>query len=67
MTTNTSATLTDSFEDTFTNPGQAADRNVVIVSWPSVPVEIIRAAGLRPFIVACLRRTARNHRFLARL
>src|SRR5687767_13479588 len=24
-------------------------------------------AGLRPFIVACLRRTARNHRFLASL
>ena len=49
MTTNAIATLTKAFEETFTTANPAADRNVVIVSWPSVPIEIIRAAGLRPF------------------
>ena len=49
MTTNAIATLTNAFEGTFTTADWAADRNAVVVSWPSVPIEIIRAAGLRPF------------------
>jgi benzoyl-CoA reductase/2-hydroxyglutaryl-CoA dehydratase subunit BcrC/BadD/HgdB len=49
MTTNAIATLTNAFEKTFTTADRAANRNVVVVSWPSVPIEIIRAAGLRPF------------------
>ena len=53
MTTNAIATLTAAFDATFTSPGYAADRDrpAVVLSWPSVPIEIVRAAGLRPFFV----------------
>jgi benzoyl-CoA reductase/2-hydroxyglutaryl-CoA dehydratase subunit BcrC/BadD/HgdB len=46
------ATLTAAFESTFTTPGLLRDRDVpaVVLSWPSVPIEIIRAARLRPVI-----------------
>ena len=46
------ATLTDAFEGTFASLGHFADRDgsVVVTSWPSVPMEIIRAAGLRPVV-----------------
>jgi benzoyl-CoA reductase/2-hydroxyglutaryl-CoA dehydratase subunit BcrC/BadD/HgdB len=52
MTTSAIATLTAAFEDTFTNRGPLAEPNLssVILSWPAVPIEIIRAAGLRPII-----------------
>ena len=49
MTSNAIATLTNAFGETFTTAHPRADHNVVVVSWPSVPIEIIRAAGLRPF------------------
>jgi benzoyl-CoA reductase/2-hydroxyglutaryl-CoA dehydratase subunit BcrC/BadD/HgdB len=46
------AELTDAFEHTFARLGQNAesDRSVVVTAWPSVPPEIIRAAGLRPVV-----------------
>ena len=46
------AELTGAFEHTFARLGQDAesDRSVVATSWPSVPMEIIRAAGLRPVV-----------------
>src|SRR5688572_30098997 len=28
-----------------------SDRLSVVISWPSVPIEIVRAAGLRPIVV----------------
>ena len=53
MTTNSIATLTAAFDATFTSPGYGADRDrpPVVISWPSVPIEIVRAAGLRPIVV----------------
>lgn len=44
--------LTDAFEDTFARLGHDddGDRSAVVISWPSVPLEIIRAAGLRPVV-----------------
>jgi len=46
------ATLTAAFNDTFTHLGESAeaDRGVVVTSWPSVPVETIRASRLRPVV-----------------
>jgi benzoyl-CoA reductase/2-hydroxyglutaryl-CoA dehydratase subunit BcrC/BadD/HgdB len=46
MTANATSTLTAAFEAPFTNLGATA-----VLSWPSVPVEIVRAAGLRPIVV----------------
>lgn len=42
-------TLTAAFADAFGQLGASAehDRRVVVTSWPSLPVEIIRASGLR--------------------
>ena len=53
MTINAIAKLTAAFDETFTSPDNAAehDRPPVVLSWPSVPVEIVRAAGLRPIFV----------------
>jgi benzoyl-CoA reductase/2-hydroxyglutaryl-CoA dehydratase subunit BcrC/BadD/HgdB len=51
MTTSAIAKLTAAF-DAFTSgalPGDG-DLPIVVLSWPSVPIEIIRAAGLRPVI-----------------
>ena len=44
------ATLTGVFEDQSTRNGGTTDHAepVAIISWPAVPVEIVRAAGLRP-------------------
>ena len=46
------ATLTDAFEDPSTDGG-ATDHTlpVAVISWPTVPIEIIRAAGLRPVVI----------------
>jgi len=53
MTINAIATLTAAFDATLTSPGYAADRDrpAAVLSWPSVPIEIVRAAGLRPIFV----------------
>jgi len=42
-------TLTAAFNDAFAQLGQSAehDRRVVVTSWPSLPIEIVRASGLR--------------------
>jgi benzoyl-CoA reductase/2-hydroxyglutaryl-CoA dehydratase subunit BcrC/BadD/HgdB len=42
--------LRAAFEDSFSSVGRdaAGDRQTVVVSWPSVPVEVVHAAGLRP-------------------
>jgi hypothetical protein len=47
------ATLTDVFEDPSTRHGGTADHAlpVAVVSWPAVPIEIVRAAGLRAVVV----------------
>jgi benzoyl-CoA reductase/2-hydroxyglutaryl-CoA dehydratase subunit BcrC/BadD/HgdB len=52
MGTTAIATLTAAFGERFANPGQPADRArpSVVLSWPSVPIEIVRAAGLRPLV-----------------
>ena len=53
MTTHAIATLTAAFDATVTDPGYGADRDrpPVVISWPSVPIEIVRAAGLRAVFV----------------
>ena len=50
MKTTAIATLTAAFEETVASSAPHADRDrgTVVLSWPSVPIEIIRAAGLRP-------------------
>lgn len=47
------STLTEVFEDQSLRHGGASDHEdpVVVMSWPAVPVEIVRAAGLRPVII----------------
>lgn len=42
--------LTAAFDNRFSDLGrhEGRDRSVVLTSWPSVPVEIVRAAGLEP-------------------
>ena len=47
------ATLAEAFEDCSTRHGGTTDHAspVAILSWPAVPVEIIRAAGLRPVVI----------------
>ena len=46
-------TLTTAFEHTFGRLGQDSshDRRAVVMSWPAVPVELIRAAQLTPVVV----------------
>jgi len=50
MTTSPTATLTAAFDNGFATRRVLADDDLpaVVLSWPAVPVEIIRAAGLRP-------------------
>jgi benzoyl-CoA reductase/2-hydroxyglutaryl-CoA dehydratase subunit BcrC/BadD/HgdB len=50
--TNAIAELTQGFEEPFARLGSDAseDRDAVVISWPSVPVEIVRAAGFRPVV-----------------
>ena len=52
MSTSVVAELTAGFEQPFGELGRDAlrDGRAVVVSWPSVPVELIRAAGLRPVL-----------------
>ena len=52
MGTSAIAELTAGFEEPFRVLGRdaARDRDAVVISWPSVPVEIIRAAGLRAVV-----------------
>jgi benzoyl-CoA reductase/2-hydroxyglutaryl-CoA dehydratase subunit BcrC/BadD/HgdB len=47
------ASLTAAFEYPFGRHGDAAEqaRPIVVTSWPTVPVEIIRAAGFRPIVM----------------
>ncbi|HET8698222.1 MAG TPA: 2-hydroxyacyl-CoA dehydratase family protein, partial [Gammaproteobacteria bacterium] len=49
MSTSAAAELTAGFEEPFRALGRDADRDrdAVVISWPSVPVEIVWAAGLR--------------------
>jgi hypothetical protein len=52
MSSSALAELTAGFEEPFARLGMDAeeDRSAVVISWPSVPVEIVRAAGLRPVV-----------------
>jgi len=52
MGTSSIEVLTAGFEEPFEALGRdaALDRDAVVISWPSVPVEIVRAAGLRPVV-----------------
>ena len=52
MGTNAIAELTAGFEEPFRRLGRDADsdHDAVVISWPSVPIEIIRTAGLRPVV-----------------
>ena len=47
------ALLTSAFDDGSARVGSAVadDRRAVVISWPAVPVELVRAAGLRPIVV----------------
>ena len=46
------ATLTGAFEDPSTHGSTTEhDRRVAVTSWPTVPTEIVRAAGLRPVVM----------------
>jgi hypothetical protein len=46
MTTASISTLTAAYEEMLPHHGRAA-----VLSWPAVPIEIVRAAGLRPFVM----------------
>ncbi len=52
MRANALAELTAGFEAPFGALGRDAreDRDAVVITWPSVPVEIVRAAGFRPVV-----------------
>ncbi|MEO8466425.1 MAG: 2-hydroxyacyl-CoA dehydratase family protein [Gammaproteobacteria bacterium] len=52
MSTTALAELTADFEQPFEALGRDAvqDQSTVVISWPSVPIEIIRAAGFRPVL-----------------
>ena len=44
--------LTDAFDDaSMCGASGATDRQAVVISWPAVPIELVRAAGLRPVVV----------------
>jgi hypothetical protein len=45
--------LTEVFEDQSIRHGGASDHAdpVVVISWPAVPIELVRAAGLRPAMI----------------
>src|SRR6187455_3097611 len=50
---NAIAILTAAFEDQSIRPGDAPDHGepVAVLSWPAVPIELVRAAGLRPVMI----------------
>jgi benzoyl-CoA reductase/2-hydroxyglutaryl-CoA dehydratase subunit BcrC/BadD/HgdB len=52
MSTSAIAELTAGFEEPFRLLGRdaARDRDAVVISWPSVPVELIHAAGLKAVV-----------------
>ena len=52
MSTSAIAELTAGFEEPFIRLGRDAieDGSAVVISWPAVPVELIRAAGFRPVV-----------------
>ena len=52
MATSAIIELTAAFQEPFRALGRdaARDRDAVVISWPSVPVEIVRAAGLRAVV-----------------
>ena len=52
MSTTAIAVLTAAFEETFSAVGSApaGEGDLVVASWPSVPVELVRAAGWRPVV-----------------
>ncbi len=45
--------LTEVFEDQSVRHGGASDHEdpAVVISWPAVPIELVRAAGLRPVMI----------------
>jgi hypothetical protein len=45
--------LTRAFEDASVRfePDGADDRQLAVISWPAVPIELVRAAGLQPVVV----------------
>ena len=49
MTANAITTLTAAFEKAFA--AESFEGPAAVLLWPSVPVEIVRAAGLNPFVV----------------
>src|SRR5688572_26114210 len=49
MTANAMTTLTAAFDRTFTPA--SSEEPAAVLSWPSVPAEIVRAAGLNPLVV----------------
>jgi hypothetical protein len=52
MATSAIEKLTAAFDENFTNRVHAAEGEgpAVVLSWPSVPIEIVRATGLRPVV-----------------
>ena len=67
MTTTPIAALTAAFEQTDISAEPAAKQNgrAVVLSWPSVPIEIVRAAGLVPIVArGGLSRTASADAYL---
>lgn len=52
MSANVVAELTTGFDEPFQRLGHdaVADRDSVVISWPTVPVEIVRAAGFQPVL-----------------
>jgi len=52
MTTSPITTLTEAFEEQHTAFRRSLERkDAVVLSWPAVPIEIVRAAGLNPIVV----------------
>lgn len=52
MTTTPITMLTEAFNESHKAFGRTLEhQHVVVLSWPSIPVEIVRAAGLNPLIV----------------
>jgi benzoyl-CoA reductase/2-hydroxyglutaryl-CoA dehydratase subunit BcrC/BadD/HgdB len=49
MTANAISTLTAAFEKTFM--AARSEGPTAVLSWPSVPAELVRAAGMNPFVV----------------
>jgi hypothetical protein len=50
---NANTLLAGAFNDgsEYLEPDAADGRPSVVISWPAVPIELVRAAGLRPIVV----------------